>query len=203
MIAVLSPADCVPARVRHLSDHEAGQVWLCRPPAKQAPQRFYLLRAQWRRRAAVAAVLGPAAPHALPVRPAVAVTRQVPCVLAVVLGALLRGHVEQRGPSAEAVEPWFPASPARHTGLELGAGKARAILSPSAPLVSHAAGVPFGLLGACTGALKRPCVGPHVCVVRHATVISKVASQPPHFEVLQIPDRTPNQETCQCQATGQ
>jgi hypothetical protein len=126
----------------------------------------------------VAAVLAPIARDALPVRSAVAVTGPVPCLLAVVVGALLGGHVEQRGPSAEAVEPGFPASAARHPGLKFGPGEARALLSL---LVSHAAGVPFGLLGACASALQGPRVVPHVRVVRHATVIPEVASRPRSF----------------------
>jgi hypothetical protein len=105
--------------------------------------------------------------------------RQVPCLLAVVVSALLQGHIEQRGPVAEAVEPRLAASPARHPGLEFGAGEARALLLPSPPLVSQAAGVSLGLLGAGAGTLQRPRVVPHVWVTHHATVIPKVASRLP------------------------
>jgi hypothetical protein len=73
-----------------------------------------------------------------------------------VVSALLRSHVEQRGPVTETVEPRLSASPAWHPGLELGTGEGRALLMPSSSLVSHAAGILFGLLGASAGALQRP-----------------------------------------------
>ena len=131
-------------------------MFVCRPTAHQLPQPFYLRRARWRRRAAVAAVPSPVALDGLPVCPALTMTRPVPFLLAVMVGPLLRSHLEQRRPAAETVEPRLSASPARHPSLELGAGKARSLLFPSPVLVPHATGVPLSLLGTGAGALQRP-----------------------------------------------
>src|ERR1039457_3318199 len=99
---------------------------------------------------------GPVALDGLPVCPALTMTRPVSFLLAVMVGPLLRSHLEQRRPVTETVEPWLSASPARHPGLELGAGKARSLRFPSPPLVPHATGVPLSLLGTSAGALQRP-----------------------------------------------
>jgi len=141
-------------RMGQLPNHEVGRVWR-RPTAHKLPQPFYLRRARWRR-AAVAAVPSPVALDGLPVCPALTMTRPVPFLLPVMVSPLLWSHREQRRPGAEAVEPRPSASPARHPGLELGAGKARSLRFPSPPLVPHTTGAPLSLLGTSAGALQRP-----------------------------------------------
>ena len=108
MILVLCTANRVLARLSQLPNHETGRVWR-RPTAHQLPQPFHLRRARWRRRAAVAAVPSPVALDGLPVCPALTMTRPVSFLLPVMVGPLLRGHLEQRRPAAETVEPRLSA----------------------------------------------------------------------------------------------
>src|SRR5260370_42003774 len=89
---------------------------------------------------------GPVVLDDLPVCPALTMTRPVSFLLSVMVGPLLRSHLEQRRPVTETVEPCL-ASPARHPGLERGAVKARSLRFPSLPLVPHAPRVALSLLG--------------------------------------------------------
>ena len=147
----------VPAGESQLPDNQAGSVMRVIRPRMDAlqerSQALYRLGAHRRWRAAVAAVLGPAALQGLPGRVAVTVPFLVSRLFAVILGALLGRHLQQWWERAEVVDPRQPASAAGLSCLQLGPGEVHAFIVPTLALISLPPGVLLGLLRPEAGSL--------------------------------------------------
>ena len=158
VIRVLRLLGRVPAGESQLPDNQAGSVMRVIRPRMDAlqerSQALYRLGAHRRRRAAVAAVLGPAALHGLPGRVAVTVPFLVSRLFAVILGALLGRHLQQWWERAEVVDPRQPTSAAGFSCLQLGPGEVCAFIVPTLALISLPPSVLLGLLRPAAGSLE-------------------------------------------------